>query len=281
MKIAQKIQIIVLFVFFIPLITLAQGSSVYTDTLSNRHTTNNIQNYEKMWKKSLWFRMNLRTKVNEGFFANNHELPRILIEAVKNDLILPYKNDSLNTRISKEEFLANLRMPQVDLEDELDNDDDEWGEAVVAPSNGSNSNEYDPRDMYFIELKVERVFDKRRSRMYNDIIAVTIVLPAEYTRKKVEKDIATFSFKELNEQVFHINQKENPEAIWYNPQNTAQHRNLSDAFTLGLYDGRLIKYENPRGNSIIDLHGSGKKGFYKSMDAVYKLMEYEAMLWEY
>ncbi|MEH0157796.1 gliding motility protein GldN [Limibacter armeniacum] len=286
MKITKNL--LTAFLMLLPFSLWAQGASSFTDTLaSNKHTVNTIQNYDVMWKKSLWFMMDLRFKVNEGFYAKNNELTRVLIDAVKNDMILPYKNDSLETRMSKDEFLSKLRIPQTELEGDSPVDDwaaEEWGVEAKTPQRNAD-NEYDPRDFFLVEVKVDRVFDRRRSTMYNDIVSLTFFLPAEYNKAKLDKPIASFSYKELYNQVFHIEKDgqvvDNPEAVWYNSQNSSQHRNLADAFALGMYEKRLVKYENPKDNTIVDLYGDGKKGYYQSMEVLYKLMEYEATLWSY
>ncbi|NLR92762.1 type IX secretion system ring subunit PorN/GldN [Flammeovirga agarivorans] len=261
------------------------------DTLSNPHSMMDIQNYEVMWKKSLWFRVNLQTKINNGFFAKNHEVTKIIIDAVKDDRIIPYSSDTLENRISKEEFLSRLIIPQTvgDIS-EYEDDDAAWGDVdgvTVKKDNGQKpGDEYSPDRLWAIELKVDRVFDKRRSKMYNDLVAVNLIIPASENPKGIDIVLGSFSFKELNDQVFHIKNpegklQEDPKAVWYNGVNAAQHRNLGDAFALELWDGRLIKFENPQDNSIIMMYGNDQRSLYQSQEAVYKLMEYEALLWEY
>ena len=69
-------------------------------------------------------------------------------------------------------------------------------------------------------------------------------------------------------------------AIWYNVNNTAQHRNLSDAFDLRLFSGKLIKYSNAKGELIEDTYaGNQKLGLAKSQEYEHDLLEYESNLW--
>ncbi|WP_082026531.1 gliding motility protein GldN [Flammeovirga sp. OC4] len=266
-----------------------ESKAQMADTLTNPHSMMDIQNYEVMWKKSLWFRVNLQTKINYGFFSKNKELTKIIIDAVKNDRIVPFTSDTLDTRLSKEEFLSRLIIPQT-VGDTIDDDDEAWGDVdgmtFKNDSGQKPGEEYSPERLWAIELKVDRVFDKRRSKMYNDLVAINLIIPASENPKGIDIELGSFSYRELNELVFHKRDEngkliEDPDAIWFNAANSAQNRNLGDAFALELYDGRLIKFENPQNNSIIMMYGNNKKSLYQSQEAVYKLMEYEALLWEY
>ncbi|AZQ64204.1 gliding motility protein GldN [Flammeovirga pectinis] len=271
---------------FISISALAQAP----DTMTNPHSMMNIQKYEVMWKKSLWFRVNLQTKSNYGFFAKNHEITQVIIDAVKNDKIVPFASDTLETRISKQEFLSRLIIPQTISDTDYDDDDAAWGDLdgnkAANDSGQKPGDEYSADRLWAIELKVDRIFDKRRSKMYSDLVAVNLIIPASENPKGIDIVLGSFSFRELNEMVFHLQGEDgklidDPSAIWYNSYNPAQHRNLGDAFALELYDGRLIKFENPQDNSIIMMYGNNKRSLYQSQEAVYKLMEYEALLWEY
>ncbi|UZR93749.1 gliding motility protein GldN [Chondrinema litorale] len=246
--------------------------------LYNPQSTNPVRKDDIMFKKSLWFRMDLRTKVNAPLFANNNEISRLLVEAVKNDMIKPYKNDSLSTAMSKEEFLSRLKIPMTDnVDDDIEwENENPWGDETEENVE-LGPDEYLPRQLYVLEMKEDMIFDKRESRMKHDILALTIVIPADQTPTGIDKVLASFSYKELANSLF----KNNPNAIWYNPQNAGAHMNLADAFTLRLPDGMLVKYENPRDNRIVDLYGDSKRSLIEAQNAVMQLMEYEALLWEY
>lgn len=281
-KIFKSFQFLLMPLGLLAMPLLATAQSADYDRSSNPNSVRPIERYEIMWKKSLWFSMDMRRKTNEPYYAKGNEFAKLLIEAVKEDRVQPFYSDSLETRMSKEEFLSRLRIPQTE-DDDLAAGEDFLSQGTGVQG-GQAGEERHPRQFYLMELKVDRVFDKRRSRMYNDIQAITILLPAEFSRKKVNEPIGTFSFKELHEQVFNARNEQgqlvaNPKAIWFNPRNAAQHRNLSDAFTLELYDGQLMRYENPRNSSIVDMYGDGRKGFMKSMEELYKMLEYEATLW--
>ncbi|MEN7546715.1 gliding motility protein GldN [Rapidithrix thailandica] len=255
-----------------------------TDNQYNAQSVRPVRSHDIMWKKSLWFRIDLRSKINSGFYAQNREITKVIIDAVKSGKLQPFKNDSLSTRMSQEEFIQGLRIPQTEREEIMF--EDNWESTQEENANwGTNTNEtvelgpeeYLARQLYVIELKEDLIFDKRRSRMIHDPLAITILIPSEVNPTGIDKVLASFSYKELVENVF----RNDPNAVWFNSQNAAAHMSLEHAFDLRLYDGLLVKYENPRDNRIVDIYGEGKRGLIKSQEALYKLMEYEATLWSY
>lgn len=290
MKLAQ----IILIVISGWMLAFVSAAQVDPTKRYNENSVRPIRKDDQMFKKTLWFQMDLRTKKNAPFFAQNNELPRLIIEAAKKGLIKPYYSDSLKTELTIEEFLERLRIPQAAREEDLllANAGDDWGSSdgngsgkkrtpVFAP----DQDEYLPKQLFKIEIREDLIFDRRRSRMYHDIQAITIIIPAEVTPTGVDKVLASFSYKDLYENLFHIRKDgkvyDNPDAIWFNPQNPAEHRNLSEAFDLRLFEARLVKYENPKNNRIEDLYENSKRALIHSEEALYQLMEYEALLWSY
>lgn len=128
-----------------------------------------------------------------------------------------------------------------------------------------------------LELKEDIIFDEACSRMYRDIQSITIMLPAEVNSTGVDKPIATFSFKEIVENVF----RDNPNAIWFNNKNPKEHRNMAEAFELRMFHAHLFKYTNGDDATILDLaKGNAKAAMYASLRAEYEFLEYESNLWE-
>ena len=69
------------------------------------------------------------------------------------------------------------------------------------------------------------------------------------------------------------------DAIWYNENNVAQHKNLGDAFLLRLFKGVISKYSNADDSEIIDI--TGDKARIASSKFEQDLMNWESNLWEY
>ena len=138
--------------------------------------------------------------------------------------------------------------------------------------------EFFPDQLSLLEVKEDWVFDKKRSRSYFDIQTVTIMLPAEQnTSTGLEIPIASFKYKDLD-RLFRSDPKK---YIWYNTINTAQHKNLADAFDLRLFYGRITKTSNPMDQSFIDIYKGEREGLLKSLQYEQELLELESSMWEY
>jgi len=143
----------------------------------------------------------------------------------------------------------------------------------------ANSYEYRYKDLYQLELKEALVFDKKKSRMVHDIQTVTLFVPsaAPGNESGIEKPIATFKYADLA-RVF----RQHPEvAVWFNAQNDAQHKNLADAFELGLFHSYITKISNPRNERLADTFGSEQQGVLAAQQSAADLVEYEYNLWSY
>ena len=75
----------------------------------NPNSLNPIPVYEQHYKVRVWRNIDLREKQNKGFFARNGEISKLIVDAVKSgELTDVYQNDSLTTKLSKEDFLGRL-----------------------------------------------------------------------------------------------------------------------------------------------------------------------------
>ena len=257
----------------------------------NPNSINPIHESKKMFKKVLWWRMDLKEKQNLPFFSRDGEISKLIIEAVKADLLIPYVDDSLNKRMSKEVFLENLKIPDEGGEaftpeeiaagfGQATEEDDPFG---GFPGGGTTeevavSDEFPVRDFSIIEIKEELYFDRIRSRMYHDLMAFTLILPADKNPALFEKPLASFKYKDLQE----LFRKMPEDALWYNTQNFAENKNFADAFQLRLFSVNLIKIANPQDQYIIDIYDESRKaGIIASQQLEYELIEFENELWEY
>lgn len=261
----------------------------------NKYSSKNIHESDIMYQKIIWRALDLREKQNQPIFSKSKEITRVIIDAVKEGLITPWVNDSLeeSKAVTKEEFLKMIEIPSAEAEvtEEdlafMQNDADDWGgdegdeDGGGEPAPAVKSVEYFfPKDLYQLQVKENLVFDKQRSVMYHDILAITMFVPADHPDniKGIELPIASFKFKELKEKVF----TDNPNAIWYNPANDAEHKSLADAFELRLFSSYIIKVSNPNDDYLVDVYGGDPKvGIMASQWKEFELLEYEHNLWEF
>ena len=258
----------------------------------NPNSINPIHETDIMYKKRVWRRMDLREKQNQPFFAKNNEITKLMIDAVNNGELTPYFTDSTVRRMSKEEFLERMKIPDTGggLTDEekalgFTEDDGGWGDSGGWGDESEEDSEASAGDDYFfpqqvsiVEIMEDVIFDKKRSRLYYDIQSLTMILPAELFETGIYRPVASFKFKDL-EPIF---KKVMEDAKWFNPQNSREHKNFADAFALRLFKARLTKVENPENNYIVDIYNKSQaQGIMASQWLENEIIEYEHELWEF
>jgi len=287
---------------------LAQESDGY-----NSNSLRPIHESDQLYKTRIWRRMDLNEKQNKPFFSTNREISKVIINSVLNGTLYPYTSDSLNQRMSKEQFIENMSIPSdgpalsedeiamgFGQQEETEDSSDDWGggwgdtssdsggqgaEGTAATETAATSSSSDMNNMFFatdvsiLEIMEDVIFDESRGRQYYNIQSVTLVIPPEmFPTTGLQKPVATFKYVDLV-RVF----EENPEiAIWVNPSNDSRHLNLKHAFDLRLFSAPIVKYSNPEDEYIIDKTGGDRrKALLQSLDYEYELLEREHELWEY
>lgn len=266
-------------------ITLGFSSeSALAQEKSNGYNPNSIHPIHEsniLYKKRVWRRMDLNEKINRPFFSTNNEISRVIIEAVKAGLITPYLNDSLTRVLPKDKFLENLIDPKtVPVEDDgLSGwEDDGWGNSSGKENVAKGPFEFLPSKISILEIQEDLIFDKKRSRMYYDIQAISLTIPSKEFETGIEKRVASFRYKDLV-QLF---RSMPDEAIWFNRHNNSQHKNFADAFALRLFNARIIKVSNPDDAYLTDIYNKNEKeGIMASQWIENELMEFEHELWEF
>ena len=290
------------------LVGLLSISSLFAQETNDQYNPNSIDpipKYEQLFKRRVWMRIDLKEKQNKGFFAKNGEFSKLILDAVRSDEITQiYKNDSLTSTMTKDEFFGKLVASEPPEFDEYDPDTDYYeGDEVIyngtpytslyddnlgiTPDSdpdtwepnpgGADGEEYFPNQISVLRLMEDRIFDKRRSRLYYDVQAIKIVVPGSETPNGVDNEVAVFSYKDLVK-VFRNHPNE---AVWFNRYNTAENKNFADAFILRLFHGVLVKVENPDDLDIVDIYTTRKEGIMASEWLNLQLMEKEHNLWEY
>jgi len=295
-------------VFLFSLVGLLAISTLYAQEANDQYNPNSIDpipKYEQLFKRRVWMRIDLKEKQNKGFFAINGELSRLILDAVKSgEIDKIYKNDSLTSTMTKDEFLKKLVATEADEIDPWDPDLEYYeGDQIMyngiaytslydenvgitpdgAPDDWESDETAGKADIYFpnqisvLRLMEDRIFDKRRSRLYYDIQAIKVIVPGSETLNGVDNEVGVFSYKDLMK-VFRNHPKE---AVWFNRYNSAENKNFADAFILRLFHGVLVKVENPDDLDIVDIYTTRKEGIMASEWLDLELMEKEHHLWEY
>lgn len=221
-----------------------------------------------MFRRTVTRIINLREKQNKPFAAQNQHIAQEIIWAVDSARVTAYA-------------YTDARM-------EIPLSDSAWRNAIAERDDADIylDIQMDPSNISVIEITEEVVFDKRRSRMYINILSLVLVAPG-YNRQAGGMDlyIARFRYKQLAE-YFREKYKESNQTrcLWYNPQNNRRHMCLTDAFELRLFSSRIVKISNPDDlfiESYPELQGNVEAQLYKSREIEYELMEFEHNLWEF
>lgn len=264
------------------------------------------------YRARLWRRMDMNEKINQPFFSVNNELSKFLVEWVEAGVLIPYKNDSLNTKLTLEQFKENLKMEDEVADAELseaekaagfggetstktaNGEDDGWGgstkkstgkaETPAKKDDGfdqksnaaSGSSYYFPKEISVLEIKEDAIIDRQKSRLVFVIEALTLVIPASKTKAGFDKAVASFRYKDVYK-LFRSNEN----CIWYNPQNEMKHLNMADAFDLRLFQARIIKKGNAKNQFLSDVYNGDREGLLMSQLLENQLLELESDLWEY
>jgi gliding motility associated protien GldN len=284
--------------------TFAQ-STAEQDGQVNPNSLLRIPKYEQLYKVRVWRNVDLREKQNKGFFARGNEITKLIMQAVSSGEIADiYVLDSLTAKKGKDQFFQdmvaqagqtypawsptsdNFTGDRVTLNGKtyealVDNkgknpetSKDEW-----QPTTAGNAAYFLPGDIYQMQIMEDVIFDKRRSRLYYDIIAIK--LSAFDVNTNTYKPLGWFKYKDL-EKVF----RNHPDdAVWFNRYNTAENKNYADAFLLRLFHGSIDKVENPDDDRIADVYGRNGRPYKEAVWAMeweeMKMMEREHNLWEY
>lgn len=248
----------------------------------NKYSVRPVHESDIMFKKTILRAVDLREKQNKPLFSKNKEITKMLIEAVERGDLKPFATDSLEEgrMLTIEEFKENMKIPS----DQAELTEDE---KAIMLANGDSSfmqggggvNYYFPRDLYQMQIKEDLIFDKQRSRMYYDVHAITFLVPSDHPAniKGIEIPVASFTYRDVVSVL-----RDNPNAVWYNPQNDAQHKSIADAFELRLFSSYIIKVSNPDDAYLVDIYGGDQlKGIMSSQWAAFELLEFEHNLWEF
>ena len=278
------------------LVFLALSMSAYSQEELAPLVKAEVDETQVMFKKTLWRRMDLTEKQNRPFFSKNGEISRLLIEAVDEGLLTPYRSDSCINFMPDIIFISNISVEREDnpfvgggfSSGGFDSFDDSSGDAAAEQTDDGPKLEAIPENLFSVlYIREDLIFDRNRSRMYNYIRSLSIALPKDagtlYNPAGFEKTVAHFKYEDV---VALFRGPYADRAKYYNYMNSGKHMNMSDAFELRLFRAPIIKISNPEDLDIREIYqeemaANPLKPIVVQQQYEYDLMEYESELWEY
>jgi gliding motility associated protien GldN len=294
--------------FLLPLVIAGPSvlmAQVDVEALPTKNSTLKIPVYEQLYKVRVWRDMDLKEKQNKGFFARGNEISRLIVEGIKSgEIAKVYENDSLNDKTAKTKaqfFQAFEMRPAVtydawdalksyattervkykglDYEATADNSgiapDDANAKDYWVKTSAGQAQTFEPGDIYKLQIVEDIIFDKRRSRLYYDVIAIQMM--AWDINGSAFKPLGWIKYSDL-EKLWRAHPEK---AVWFNRQNTAQNRNFADAFLLRLFHASIYKVENPDDFDLSSIYTNYNESVFAREWEEMKLMEKEHNLWEY
>jgi len=280
--------------FFFILINLSVSNTFAQSAESDGYNEFSIRKVHEsylMWNRTIWQRVDMKEKINQPFFSKNREMSKIIIDAVERGVLIAYKPDDFNYDSAEiimgpDDFIKALEDKTQDIiecttDENGCNDSGCPGDIFYEPCPEVEAAALIPPEEFSVfRLRENWYFDRIHSRYYFDTQTVTMMLSNRsiYNREEADQAVATFRFIDL----YNLFKSMPKDAIWFNENNTAQHKNMGDAFLLRLFSGNIVKFSNIGNQNLTDIYDlEGAEGFAKSIEFLQMLMEWEANLWEY
>jgi gliding motility associated protien GldN len=276
------------------------------DTIVNPNSIEKIPFYEQLYRFRVWRNVNLKEKQNAAFKSAKSDIGAFIIKCIKNGSLTAYDGDSVKAPQTVDQVLvlnAAVQSPPYDakknyvaseeayfegknyLSSRNDNvahlpTDPQWWEL-----SGNQTETLQPSQIEELQIVEDLIFDKRRSRLYYDILYVGIIVQKDgnYNPKGYVyyKDLV-----KLIEKAAHSKDLDERDKVqWRNRYNPSENKTFVDAFKLRLFHGVIEKVENPDDRTIQNIYELNGRTIGESVFARWeeemKMMEKEHNLWEY
>lgn len=307
---------------FFGLWLVALGGCFAQDTISNPNSTERIPYYEQLYRFRVNRVIDLAEKQNAGFASKKSSISKLIIDLLGEGKLHTYGSNLGDPADFQEEIpdTSALSMGDNFVKSQTQG---EWvatrdylaGDMVIYQGNAfrvrnnitgaaSNTNPQASTALYEdlgpmkvnlaapnivgLEIVEDVIFDKRRSRLYYDILAFGIVLQDDNSLEKLQYRFY-ISYKELMKEISRLahskDLKERQRVMWQNRYNPSEGKTFGDAFKLRLFHGVIRKVENPDGESIQQIFANNGRSYSESVFARWEqemvLMEKEHNLWEF
>jgi hypothetical protein len=308
---------------FLCLWLIVVGGSFAQDTISNPNSLEKIPYYEQLYRFRVNRVIDLNEKQNMGFNSRKSSITKLIIDLLGEGKLHTYggnlgdpadfketvadtvalkmsdnfvRSDTQGDWVPTKDYLAgdkiifqgNVYQYKNNVTGAASNPNPKAAGPGVADDLGPMTANLSAAQIVGLELIEDVIFDKRRSRLYYDILAFGIVLEDQNSMEKLSYRFY-ISYKELLREISRLahskDLNERQRVLWQNRYNPSESKNFADAFKLRLFHGVIKKVENPDDLDIQRIFEANGRSYAESVFARWEqemvLMEKEHNLWEF
>lgn len=291
-------------VFLVGFSAHAQDTNLGMDTVYNTKGLEHIPYYEQLFRYRVWRNIDFREKQNMAFKSPSSDLVKLMLDNLFTGILKGYSpNDLFFSAEQKiEDFMVKVKAQGIAVYSttkEYYAQEQASYQGKIYSSTANSNTGHPPTDAQWwaevgeeteylksgdipmITLVEDVIFDRRRSRLYYDILGF-ILLDADGNPLTI---VNYAQFATLVDKLSHSREmKIRGSVAWKNAYNPAMDRNFADAFKLREFHGIIGKVENPDDRTILELYTLNHRSYSESVFARWeedmKLLEKEHNLWE-
>lgn len=269
--------------------TSAQG--VYDDFIYTRQAVTErkvvdwpyLREADVLWAKRVWRVIDTRQKQNQPMQWPKNPLNLIIYNAIIAGKLTAYRDDSLSSYMTAEEF-KNFGAGKEVVKKLINPEGEEDDLSNITYDTIPTINTPDKIKKY--KVIEDWIFDKKESRMYVRIIAVAPMIPftvagqegeeVEWAWIKYHKDVSDADPADLRGILVNMEV--------FNRQNDAARLTYDDWFEQRLFTSYIVKEANPYDmaiNQFTDFKDNGEAALLEAERIKNELFEKEHDLWEY
>lgn len=285
----KRIVFIFIAAWCLSLDTIAQG--VYDDFIYTRQAVQErkvvpwpyLREADVNYAKRIWRIIDMREKQNQPMMWPKNPLNVILYNSVMSGKLVPYKDDSLSSSYTTEEFenLFSQKRPEKKLYDPNGDPDDPlnfYMDTIIV--------KLEPKDIKKIKLMEDWIFDKKESRMYVRIIGVALIVkPSIEGQELPDQDWCWLKYhRDPNDPDQQDLRETTVNMEVFNRVNDAARITYDDWFEGRWFSSYIVKKANQYDNSIkdfADFRDNGVAALLEAENIKNELFQYEHDLWEY
>ena len=308
----------------------SQLDTIYNTNSPMFRTSERIAYYEQLYRFRVTRFVDLIERQNAGFSSKKSNIGGLIIDLINQNKIDPYSGafgdpadfENLMPDTAAMVISANFVKSQtrgawkatdsyqagerviVSVTDEKSGVTDDKVYAALQDNTGkeptTNSGVWqdqgpmniklDRASVIGIDLIEDVIFDKRKSRLTYDILAIGVCLLDPASGEIQTRFYIRYS--DLCTQIERLYRSkratERQSVVWQNRYNPSESKKFTDAFKLRLFHGIIKKVENPDDQSIMQViydknkgKGSYAEGVYAMWEKEMQMMEKEHNLWEF